>query len=143
MSENESSSNKSSTELAEDRTEWAENRTDWAEDRTLLANERTFAGWVRTSFAAIGIGIGFNALFGELDPTWAPKAIATLFIIVGIVFMILAEHRACRAFARLQAHTATELSLPRIRLMSIAIVTGAICLIAALWLLHVPVEIKA
>lgn len=64
-----------SQELAEDRTDYAEDRTDWAEDRTAMANERTFAEWMRTAFAAIGIGIGFNALFDKLEPAWVPKAL--------------------------------------------------------------------
>ena len=58
------------TELAEKRTEAAVRRTDFAEDRTVQATERTFAGWLRTAFAAIAVGIGFQALFGELDPPW-------------------------------------------------------------------------
>lgn len=43
-------------------------RTDLAEDRTVLANERTFGSWMRTGFAAIGIGLGFHALFGRIHP---------------------------------------------------------------------------
>ncbi|MEE2793267.1 MAG: DUF202 domain-containing protein, partial [Pseudomonadota bacterium] len=43
-------------------TEWAELRTDLAEDRNIMAMERTFAGWMRTAFAAIGIGLGFKAV---------------------------------------------------------------------------------
>ena len=52
----------------------AEDRTDLAEDRTLLANERTFSGWARTAMASIGIGIGFNALFAKVEPSWVAKA---------------------------------------------------------------------
>lgn len=55
----------------------ASTRTDLAEDRTVLANERTFAGWMRTGLAAVGIGLGFNALFGKMEPEWLPKLIAT------------------------------------------------------------------
>ncbi|HEY9553776.1 DUF202 domain-containing protein [Allosphingosinicella sp.] len=39
-----------------------------AEDRTVLANERTFAGWVRTGLATIAIGLGFSALFRQMEP---------------------------------------------------------------------------
>lgn len=46
----------------------AEERTDWAEDRTILANERTYSGWLRTGFAAIAVGLGFQAVFGEAEP---------------------------------------------------------------------------
>ena len=85
-------------QLAKDRTSYAEDRTDWAEDRTAMANERTFAGWMRTAFAAIGIGIGFNALFDELEPVWVPKAVATMFILLGIALIYLAQRRACHTF---------------------------------------------
>lgn len=111
----------------------AQDRTDLAEDRTLLANERTFSGWARTSLATIGIGLGFNALFAKLDPTWVPKAIATLFIVLGILIIVMAERRACAVTARLSAHEIT--SLPRFNLRLIAIIysVGALALIAALW----------
>ena len=78
------------TEEAKERSELAEERTSFAEDRTLLANERTFAGWARTSFAAIGLGLGFQALFKNAEPVWAPKCVATLFILLGILVIWLA-----------------------------------------------------
>ena len=80
--------------LAEERTEFAEKRTDWAEDRTIMANERTFAGWMRTGLAAVGIGLGFNALFGKLEPAWWPKALATGFVLIGIAVFFAAQRSA-------------------------------------------------
>tara|TARA_B100001057_G_scaffold498362_1_gene605108 strand:- start:1397 stop:1813 length:417 start_codon:yes stop_codon:yes gene_type:complete len=116
-------------------TEWAENRTDWAEDRTIMALERTFAGWMRTSFAAIAIGIGFNALFGEFEPPWLARAIATGFIALSIVFAIGAERRATRALERLSSHSVDTPKLPHIKLIAYAISFGAGLLIVALWVL--------
>ena len=52
-----------------DKQHLAEERTDLAEDRTILANERTYAGWMRTGFAAIAVGLGFQALFAQMEPT--------------------------------------------------------------------------
>ena len=75
-------------------TRWAELRTDLAEDRNIMAMERTFAGWIRTSFAAIGIGLGFKAVFGAFDPPWLAKAIATVFILAGGWLAITAQKRA-------------------------------------------------
>ena len=115
-------------------TKWAENRTDWAEDRTIMALERTFAGWMRTAFAAIGIG--FRALFGEFDPPWLAKAIATMFIALAIVFAIGAERRACRAFQRLSSHAIDSPKMPNIRLIAYSISAGALVLIVALWVLN-------
>lgn len=116
-------------------TKWAENRTDWAEDRTIMALERTFAGWMRTAFAAIAIGIGFRALFGQFDPPWLAKAIATMFIALAIVFAIGAERRACRAFERLSSHAVDAPKMPNIKLVAYSISAGAAVLIVALWVL--------
>ncbi|APE27692.1 YidH family protein [Aurantiacibacter gangjinensis] len=117
-------------------TKWAENRTDWAEDRTIMALERTFAGWMRTAFAAIAIGIGFRALFGEFDPPWLAKAIATMFISLAVVFAIGAEKRACRAFERLSSHAVDSPKLPNLKFIAYAISAGAVLLIIALWVLN-------
>ena len=123
-------------ELAKDRTSYAEERTDWAEDRTAMANERTFAGWMRTAFAAIGIGIGFNALFDELEPVWVPKAVATMFILLGIALTYLAQRRACHSFQRLSSHAIEKPKTFYVRTMSYAVMLGAAILIGALWVLH-------
>jgi|TARA_R100000501_G_scaffold17610_2_gene33072 putative membrane protein len=133
MGRSQKHSSEDSDDLAEDRTDYAENRTDWAEDRTAMANERTFAGWMRTAFAAIGIGIGFNALFDRLEPAWVPKAIATLFILLGCIIIYLAQLRACSAFERLSAHAIEKPKTFRIRTMSFLVIFGALLLIAAFW----------
>lgn len=101
-----------------------------------MALERTFAGWMRTAFAAIAIGIGFRALFGEFQPPWLAKAIATMFIGLAIVFAIGAERRACKAFNRLSSHDVDSPHLPNIKLIAYAISAGASLLIAALWMLN-------
>ena len=121
---------------SKDSNELAEDRTDWAEDRTILALERTFAGWMRTAFAAIAIGIGFRALFGEFDPPWLAKAIATMFIALAIVFALGAERRARRSFERLSSHAVDSPQLPNLRWIAYAISAGAAVLIVALWWLY-------
>lgn len=118
-----------------DRTDLAEDRTDLAEDRTLLANERTFSGWARTAMAAIGIGLGFNALFKTLEPVWIPKAIATLFILLAIFIIFMAERRARSLCSRLDAHKIKDLDGVNLKVMAIAIGTGAAALVTALWVL--------
>ncbi|MDY6924524.1 MAG: DUF202 domain-containing protein [Pseudomonadota bacterium] len=119
----------------EGRAELAEDRTDLAEDRTAMANERTFAGWARTAMAAIGIGLAFNALFNAMEPAWAPKAIATVFILLAIFLVVMAERRACAVSARLDTHAGKDLSSMNVRVIAIAIGFGAACLIAGIWLL--------
>lgn len=111
----------------------AEDRTDLAEDRTLLANERTFSGWARTAMASIGIGIGFNALFQPVELTWVAKAIATLFILLGIFLVIAAERRACGGQTRLTAHKVEDVRTTNFKIMATAITVGASALIVAFW----------
>ena len=120
---------------ADQSTKWAENRTDWAEDRTIMALERTFAGWMRTAFAAIAIGIGFRALFGEFDPPWLAKAIASMFLVLAVVFAMGAERRACKAFSRLSSHAVDSPNMPNIKLISYSISIGALLLLVAFWVL--------
>lgn len=118
------------------RIELAEDRTDLAEDRTLLANERTFSGWARTALATVGIGVGFNALFRTLDPSWVPKAIATLFILLGLIIIIMADRRACAIQTRLSAHKVQSLKPLNVRIITATYAAGAVGLIAALWALQ-------
>lgn len=113
----------------------AENRTDLAEDRTALANERTFAGWARTAMAAIGIGLAFKALFGAMEPDWAPRLIATIFIGLAIFLVFMAERRACAVAARLNTHSVIDMPQMNLRIIAIAIAVGAASLIAGIWLL--------
>jgi len=121
--------------LAEDRTEWAEERTDWAEDRTLMANERTFAGWIRTGLAAVGIGLGFHALFGKLEPSWLPRAAATLFIAIGILIFILAQHNGRSAHDRLSHHDASPVKRMNMLLIALLMSAGSAALAVAIWLI--------
>ena len=116
-------------------TAWAEFRTDLAEDRNIMAMERTFAGWMRTAFAAIGIGLGFRALFSAWDPSWLPKAIATAFILGGGWLAITAERRACKTLARLNTHEFEAISTPNFKVMAYGVGIGALVLVIGLWVL--------
>ena len=112
----------------------AEDRTDLAEDRTVMAVERTFAGWMRTGFGAIGIGLAFRGFFGELDPPWLARAIATVFILLGGLMAVAAERRACAAFQRLTSHKVGAPQLPNLRIPAYCVAAGALVLIVALWM---------
>ncbi|MEO6092019.1 MAG: DUF202 domain-containing protein [Novosphingobium sp.] len=100
-----------------------------------MASERTFSGWARTAMAAIGIGLGFHALFKMVEPTWVPKAIATAFISLAIFIIVAAERRARTLYRRLTAHQVKELGGINLKIMATAISAGAVCLIVALWAL--------
>ena len=121
---------------ADESTQWAEFRTDLAEDRSIMAMERTFAGWIRTAFAAIGIGLGFKAVFGPFDPPWLAKAVSTMFILAGGWLAITAQRRACKTLDRLQTHEFEAISTPNFKTLAYAVAMGAIVLTAGLWLLN-------
>lgn len=111
----------------------AADRTNLAEDRTIMAVERTFAGWMRTAFAAIGIGLAFRALFDAMEPSWLPKVIATIFILLAPIFAVGAERRACRALARMSSHAIDTPDLPRLKWIAYAVSGSAIVLAVAIW----------
>ncbi len=108
-----------------DKSDLAENRTDWAEDRTLLANERTYAGWLRTGMAAVALALGTRALFRSFDPTWLPKAVASIFILIAI-FIFFEAWRSARAMrGRLDRHKASPQSGRRMGAISAVLSLGA------------------
>jgi putative membrane protein len=109
-------------------------RTDLAEDRTILASERTFASWLRTGLAAIGIALGFHALFGRIEPAWLPRAIATVFLAIAVIIFLAAERRACAVRARLHAHEVETIKITRIRLITVVAVLATGALTAGIWL---------
>ncbi|MBA3510973.1 DUF202 domain-containing protein [Sphingomonas sp.] len=122
-----------------DKTELARTRTDFAEDRTVLANERTFAGWLRTGYAGIGIGLAFNALFARLEPAWVAKLIASGFLLIAIMIFVAAERRACAVFSTLHTHKVKSVKVTSVRTVSIASTLATVALIAAIWLLEFEV----
>ncbi len=119
----------------DERNELAEERTDLAKDRTLLANERTFAGWMRTGLAAVAVGLGFSALFREVELDWAIKAIATVFILTGIFVFWAAEQRARKLHRRHDGYEPAAFGARRLRVVAAALTLGSLALIAAMWML--------
>lgn len=120
---------------AEKRNELAEDRTDMAEDRTIMANERTFAGWARTGMAAMGIALGFNALFGRLEPSWVPKLIATGFLLIAVTIFVSAYRRTKLLFERLDTHAVNRISHRNLLIVTWAMIAGATALIISVWML--------
>ncbi|SMC79141.1 putative membrane protein [Fulvimarina manganoxydans] len=120
------------------RTELAGDRTDLAEDRTILANERTFASWQRTALGAIGVGIAFNGLFNEIDPTWVAKAVATRFIVLGLFIVATAQLKASMVSHRPEAHWISAVQTSSFWIMTITLWIGGLGLIAAIWLITYP-----
>ena len=121
---------------AEKRTELAQDRTEKAEDRTLLANERTFAGWCRTAFASIGLGLAFKAIFNKVEPTWIAKAIASMFILLGIWIIWKAYKRSSGLHRRLTEHDVEIADRDSFRTLAIAVSIGATLLTIAMWIFY-------
>ena len=100
-----------------------------------MAVERTFAGWMRTSFGAIGIGLGFNALFEAVEPWWVARAIASVFIVLAAALAVVAQHRARKALGRMSGHAVDRPDAPHLRYIAWSVCAGALTLILAIWFL--------
>ena len=109
-------------------------RTDLAEDRTILANERTFASWMRTSLACVAIGLGFAKLFSELSPPWLPRLVATAFLLLAVLVVVLAERRSAAVLRRLSPHVIASAEVMNLRLFTALVSLGAVALAVAIWL---------
>ena len=117
----------------EDSQELAEDRTHLAEDRTLLAVERTMASWMGASMGAIGVGLGFRAIFDEIQPDWVPRLVATFFMLLSITLVIGAQRRVSEALHRMSANWVAPPSTKGLRIAAYGIATGAAILIIAVW----------
>ncbi len=89
--------------------------------------------------AAVGIGLGFQALFVGMEPKWIPKAIATAFLATAVFILIAAERRSTAVMRRLQPHEVQTFRLVNVRLITISLVIATLSLAVAIWTL----EIKA
>lgn len=125
----------SSNQLAEERTDLAQERTDWSEDRTILANERTFAGWMRTGLASAGLGLGFQAIFRVVEPTWLAKLGATVFLVISLMVFWLAQRKACDVSKRMNSHAARPMGRTNYRTISGVFGCGVLVLLGLLWFL--------
>ena len=113
----------------------AERRTRWAEDRTIMANERTFSSWMGTGLGAIGVAIGFHAVFGEVTPTWAAKGVATLFIVVAVAIFWAARRQAIKTFFRLNEGDVEATPSRNYTFLSCVMTIAAVGTAAILWTL--------
>lgn len=116
-----------------DKKETSQDRTNMAEDRTAMAGERTFSSWMGTGLGAIGVAIGMKAVFGAFEPTWAAKAVATVFIIIAIFIFWSARRQACKTLARLRETDFEAQSGKSFTLLASIMTFGAIATAAILW----------
>ena len=110
-------------------------RTEWSEDRTLMASERTFNSALGTALGCLGVAIGLHAVFGTLEPTWAPKAVASLFLALSLLLVWSARARAVATRQRLSEHSARVEDRHSFTMISAAVTLGALATGAILWLI--------
>lgn len=114
----------------------AEKRTDLAEDRTAQATERTFFGAIRTAFGAIGLAIAFHVLFGDFEPPWLARGIATVFLVLAAGIAFIAGRRARESFENLTLHEVKTVRKQWIGTLSWSVVIASGILIVGLWALQ-------
>jgi putative membrane protein len=115
------------------RNEKAEERTDWAEDRTIMANERTFNSWMGIGLGAVGVAIALKAVFGEFDPTWAAKGVASLFLGIAIAIFWAAQRQARKTLDRLSENAAEPLDTKNFRRLAAALSLATLATGGILW----------
>lgn len=120
---------------AQARTDWAEDRTAWAEDRTILAAERTFAGWVRTGLTILVVAIALQGVFGPAEPTWLPKAVATMFIVAALLVFVAAWFEARVSHRNFTTHGCRVQPMWRVTMLSIILGAATVLTGVVLWLL--------
>lgn len=113
----------------------AQDRTEKAEDRTVMANERTFAGWMRTGMASLALAVGLKAVFGEFEPTWAAKAVASVFVAVAVYIFWAAQDSACKTLNRLDDNKAHAQPRRRVQILSFVFSISGLGVGAILWAL--------
>ena len=115
--------------------ERSKQRTKWAEDRTVLANERTFNSWMGTGLGAIGVAIGLKAVFGEFEPTWAAKGVATIFLGTAILIFWAARQQAHSTHERLNSHDSKTQPTRNYTRLAVVLSFAAFATGVILWLL--------
>ncbi|MFX0542912.1 DUF202 domain-containing protein [Roseovarius sp. S4756] len=118
-----------------DKTEKAEQRTDWAEDRTIMANERTFNSWMGLGLGAVGVAIALKAVFGEFEPTWAAKSVASLFLLTAIVIYWTAARQANKTHERLTCNDAEVTDSKNFSRLAALLTLATLGTGAVLWML--------
>ncbi|KIN62405.1 DNA polymerase III subunits gamma and tau [Sulfitobacter noctilucicola] len=85
--------------------------------------------------ASVAVAVGLRAVFGEFEPTWAAKAVASIFIITAVYIFWAAQSSACQTLSRLNENEAYAQPLKRIRSLALVFSFGALSVGAILWAL--------
>lgn len=101
----------------------------------MMAAERTFSSWMGTGLGAIGVAIGLKAVFGDFEPTWAAKLVATIFLVTAILIFWSACHQAHRTKERLNTHDSEAQSRRNYTLLATVMSIAAVATGGILWML--------
>lgn len=85
--------------------------------------------------SSVAIGLGFQAIFRDAEPTWLAKSTATLFIAIGVIIFAGAYVSSRKVLARLQAHEIEPLPRRHLALVCSALIAGSVVVGVILWLL--------
>jgi putative membrane protein len=88
---------------------------------------------MRTSLGCVAIGVGFQGLFPTTEPAWVPRAIATGFLMLAILVIIMAQRRATSVISRLNTHAVVNARAINLQIFAVLVSLGSIALIAAIW----------
>lgn len=132
MNQTEQTSEKSERESGDSKSAM---RTAWAEDRTIMANERTFSSWMGFGLGAVGVAIGLKAVFGDFDPTWAAKLVASMFLAIAIVIYWAARRQACKTLQRLNDNDAEAMPTKSFTVLAVLLTLATVATGAVLWAL--------
>ncbi len=113
--------------------ESAEKQRNWAEDRTILANERTFSAWMGAGMGAVGVAIGLKAVFRAIDPEWAGKSVATMFLLIAIIIFWTSRQQAVETYSRLTETDAEALPKKSFTMLATAMTIATVGVGAVLW----------
>ena len=72
-----------------------------------------------------------------MQPSWVPRAIATGFLVLAMLVIILAERRASAVLRRLSSHVVITARTMNLRLFTILICIGSVALMAAIWIVPI------
>ncbi len=91
---------------------------------------------MRTSLGCVAICVAFQGLFSAMQPSWVPRAIATGFLILAVLVIVMAERRAAAVLERLSTHAIITAKVVYLRMFALLISLGAAALAIAIWTLE-------
>lgn len=68
-----------------------------------------------------------------MEPAWVPRAIATGFLLLAVLVIILAQRRAAAVIRRLNTHEVVNARAINLQMFAILVSLGAFALIIAIW----------